>query len=42
MDEKNRSCFANDQALQLLNLLGKDVIDRYAPDVAVNNDLLRS
>lgn len=42
LDEKNKIVFANDQALQLLNLLGKDVIDRYAPDVAVNNDLLRN
>jgi signal transduction histidine kinase len=42
LDEKKRIVFANDQALQLLNLTGKDVIDRYAPDVAVNNDLLRN
>jgi signal transduction histidine kinase len=42
LDERKKIVFANDQALQLLNLTGKDVIDRYAPDVAVNNDLLRN
>jgi two-component system, NtrC family, sensor histidine kinase KinB len=42
LDEKNRVVFANDQALNLLNLLGKDIIDRYAPDIAVSNDLFRS
>ncbi|HEX5168390.1 MAG TPA: ATP-binding protein [Cyclobacteriaceae bacterium] len=42
LDEKNKVVFANDQALNLLNLTLKDVIDHYAPDVAVYNDLFRS
>jgi signal transduction histidine kinase len=42
LDERNRVVFANDQALNLLNLTTKDVIDKYAPDIAVNNDLFRS
>jgi len=42
LDEGNRVVFANDQALNLLNLTTKDVMDRYAPDIALNNDLFRS
>jgi two-component system, NtrC family, sensor histidine kinase KinB len=42
LDEHNKVVFANDQALNLLNLTTKDVMDRYAPDIAVNNDLFRS
>jgi signal transduction histidine kinase len=42
LDEKDKVVFANDQALNLLNLTNKDVIDRYAPDIAVNNDLFRN
>lgn len=42
LDESNRIIFANDPALELLNLDRTAVIDQYAPDVAVNNDLLRS
>lgn len=42
LDESNRIIFANDPALELLNLDRPAIIDRYAPDVAVNNDLLRS
>lgn len=42
LDENNKVVFVNDQALNLLNLTGKDVIDRYAPDVAINNDLFRN
>lgn len=42
LDESNKVIFANDQALNLLNLTGKDVIDHYAPDIAVNNDLFRN
>jgi NtrC-family two-component system sensor histidine kinase KinB len=42
LDQHNKVVFANDQALNLLNLTSKDVMDRYAPDIAVNNDLFRS
>jgi len=42
LDENNKVVFANEQALSLLNLKSKDVLDRYAPDVAVNNDLFRN
>jgi signal transduction histidine kinase len=42
LDESNKIIFANDQALDLLSLDRIAVIDRYAPDIAVNNDLLRS
>lgn len=42
LDENNKVIFANDQALSLLNLTNKDVIERYAPDIAVNNDLFRN
>lgn len=42
LDENNKVVFANDQALNLLNLTTKDVMGRYAPDIAVNNDLFRS
>jgi len=42
LDENRKVVFANDQALNLLNLTHKDVIDKYAPDIAVNNDLFRN
>ncbi|MEO7992612.1 MAG: ATP-binding protein [Chryseolinea sp.] len=42
LDEHSKVVFANDQALNLLNLTRQDVLDRYAPDVAVNNDLFRN
>lgn len=42
LDEKNMVVFANDQTLQLLNLTNETIIGRYAPDVALENDLLRS
>jgi NtrC-family two-component system sensor histidine kinase KinB len=42
LDENNKVVFANDQALNLLNLTPKDIIEKYAPDVAVNNDLFRN
>jgi two-component system, NtrC family, sensor histidine kinase KinB len=42
LDEQNKVVFANDQALSLLNLSRLDVLDRYAPDVAVHNDLFRN
>lgn len=41
LDENKKVVFVNDQALSLLSLGMKDVIDRYAPDIAVNNDLFR-
>lgn len=42
LDEANRVIFANDRAIDLLSLQRSDIIDQYAPDVAVNNDLFRS
>ncbi|MBL0739999.1 sensor histidine kinase [Chryseolinea lacunae] len=42
LDESNRVIFANDRAIDLLSLSRADIIDQYAPDVAVNNDLFRS
>jgi len=42
LDEHDKVIFANEPALNLLNLSSADVMDRYAPDVAVNNDLFRS
>jgi two-component system, NtrC family, sensor histidine kinase KinB len=42
LDERDRVIFANDEALRLLHLRQTDVIDHYAPDLAVNNDLFRS
>ncbi|HEY5745050.1 MAG TPA: ATP-binding protein [Chryseolinea sp.] len=42
LDENDKVIFANEPALNLLNLASADVMDRYAPDVAVNNDLFRS
>jgi len=42
LDERSNVIFANDPALLLLNLTSADVVNHYAPDVAVNNDLFRS
>jgi signal transduction histidine kinase len=42
LDEKNMIVFANDQTLQLLNLTADKLMGRYAPDVALENDLLRN
>jgi NtrC-family two-component system sensor histidine kinase KinB len=42
LDESNRIIFANNQAVSLLNIDRLAIIDKYAPDVAINNDLLRS
>lgn len=42
LDERSRVVFVNDQALTLLNLTRDRIIDRYAPDVAVENDLFRT
>ncbi len=41
LDEKKYIVFANEQALQLLNLKEEKIIGKYSPDVAVENDLLR-
>lgn len=42
LDEGKRVVFANYQALNLLNLKEEMIVGRYAPDVAVENDLFRS
>ncbi len=42
LDESNKIIFVNDQAMELLNLERQSIIDRYAPDIAIHNDLLRS
>jgi len=42
LDEKKKVVFVNDQALNLLNLSALQVMDRYAPDLAVENDLFRT
>jgi NtrC-family two-component system sensor histidine kinase KinB len=41
LDERKYVVFANEQALQLLNLTEEKIIGQYSPDVAVENDLLR-
>ncbi len=41
LDERKYVVFANEQALELLNLSEEKIIGHYSPDVAVNNDLLR-
>lgn len=42
LDESNKIIFVNEQALGLLSLERSSIIDRYAPDIAIHNDLLRS
>jgi NtrC-family two-component system sensor histidine kinase KinB len=42
LDEHRKVVFVNDQALHLLNLTSEQIVDRYAPDIAVENDLFRS
>lgn len=42
LDDRRKVVFANDQALLLLNLSSSQLLDRYAPDVAVENDLFRT
>ncbi len=42
LDDKNVVLFANAVALNLLNLKEADLVGRYAPDVALKNDLLRT
>ncbi len=41
-DETKRVLFANTVAIQLLGIYEKDIIGKYAPDVALHNDLLRN
>ncbi|MCO4294290.1 ATP-binding protein [Solitalea sp. MAHUQ-68] len=41
-DENNTILFANPVALTLLGLKDQDVVGKYAPDVALRNDLLRN
>ncbi len=41
-DEKNRVLFANSVAIQLLGISENDLLGKYAPDVALRNDLLRN
>jgi PAS domain S-box-containing protein len=41
-DEKNRILFANTVAIQLLGVNQTELIGKYAPDVALRNDLLRN
>ena len=40
LDESKRVIFANEHCLQLLNLPKNEVIDRYAPDIAVKSPLM--
>ena len=41
LDNKRNIIFANSEALELLNRKEEELVGHYAPDVAVNNDLLR-
>jgi len=42
LDEHKKVVFSNDQALLLLNLAHDQLVGRYAPDVALENDLFRA
>jgi signal transduction histidine kinase len=42
LDEKNKILFVNQVALQMLNIEAKNLVGKYAPDVAIYNDLLRN
>ncbi|MDB5282080.1 MAG: hypothetical protein JWO06_1155 [Bacteroidota bacterium] len=42
LDEHNKILFANTVAKQLLGMNEKDLLGKYAPDVALRNDLLRN
>lgn len=42
LDAANNIIFANQQATSILNLQQTDLIGKYAPDVALNNDLFRN
>jgi PAS domain S-box-containing protein len=41
-DENNKVLFANSVAIQLLGISENDLLGKYAPDVALRNDLLRN
>ena len=41
-DENNKILFANSVAIQLLGISETDLLGKYAPDVALRNDLLRN
>ena len=41
-DEQNRILFANTAAIKILGIPEQDFIGKYAPDVALKNDLLRN
>jgi len=41
LDEKNTILFSNNEATLLLGLTNADLVGKYAPDVALHNDLLR-
>ncbi len=41
LDEKNIILFSNNEATLLLGLTERDLVGKYAPDVALHNDLLR-
>jgi len=42
LNEKRIILFANSQACQLLGVNEKDIVGKYAPDIALTNDLLRT
>jgi len=42
LDERKKVVFANDKALQLLNLASNQLEGKYSPDIALANDLLRA
>ncbi len=42
LDETQRVIFINEQAASLLNIQPSQIVGHYAPDVAVENDLLRA
>lgn len=41
LDEKNYISFINDEALKISGLVREDLVGKTAPEIAVNNDLLR-
>jgi PAS domain S-box-containing protein len=42
LDEKRNVIFANSEALKILGIEEKELLGKYAPDVALRNDLLRN
>jgi len=41
LNEKNIILFANEEAIKIINVSESDLVGKYAPDVALKNDLLR-